>query len=259
MKKTVLIIDDVASLADLIRARILDEFDGRISVECLANEADLRRQLNACLAHETVLMVNAAFKPYPAATRCEFAGIRRTIKRGLRLTWLNQSPVIAYCTIPADPFLNLAVGSFFRRDPAHVYLNLAGFWDMNFRPVIEATAQIPGDQALKKFIYKYCRVELNDFINSVLHQLCKTYKLDSEVGRREFIDCLKHLERILDSATVDNGLLLNLKRAQSDLIEQENQVLAKRRIRSIREKLVELSDNLRKEEASLESPQGTLH
>jgi hypothetical protein len=142
--------------------------------------------------------------------------------------------------------LKLAVGSVFRCDPAHVYLNVAGLWNTNLRPVVEGAAPVPGDQALRKLISRSCRAELNEFVNRVLHHpLGKTYKLDSQVGRREFIDCFKHLERILDPITVDSSLLRDLKRVQRGLVNYEDlpakkEIEVRKKIRSIREKLKEV-------------------
>jgi len=169
----------------------------------------------------------------------------------LRLTWVNQTPAIAYCTVPAPDFLKVSVGRIFQDDPSHAYISVARLRDVRLRPVIESVTPVSDSKALQKLITEFCRSELSDFIDTAIHQpLEKPHKLSSKEGKGEIIGCLKHLQRILDPATVDRSLLLDLNRAVTDIAGGENLVLVKKRIASIRERLRELSERLKKEEAS---------
>lgn len=240
----VIILDDISALAELIRATLIRESGGRYTVDTTADEGGFKNFIDAEKAGGTVLMVNAAYKPFPSSSRNELAGVSRVIKRAIRLTWVNLCPVIAYCTIPPADFLGQQSASLFRGDAAHTYVNIAECGHSGLKEAVESARGVPNLDALRTTIYGHCRAELADIINSALHHpLSKVYKLATVGGRLEYLACLAQLLNVLRLTPDEEYELLELRRMISDP-DQGNSTEVKSRIAKVSGMLSRLSKSL---------------
>lgn len=224
--KNILILDDIPSLAELIQTWLRQDYNrNEITIGSFVDIAKFKERLEICNPIDTLLMINTSFKTDSTSYRFELYGIKGIIKLGLRITWFKLHPVIACGTIPEEELLNSPIGRIFASNQYHKYLNLIKLREIKFKSLINIVSPIPDDEMLKSVINEYCESELRVFISSIEHDLRRTDKLYSKEGRKEFLDCLAHLQKVIYDDCVNKskveetiGLLKEYKQKKHSLI-----------------------------------------
>lgn len=197
--KNILILDDMLSLAELIKTWLRQEYNGdEITIDCVVDVKKFIERLDKCNPMDTLCMINTCFKQDSTSYRFELYGIKEIIKLGLRIAWFKLHPVIAYSTIHEEELLIPPMGRIFASNQYHKYLNLVKLKEIKFKSLINTVSPIPDDKTLRSVINEYCESELGVFIRGIVHDILdKGYKLDSKEGRKEYVDCLTHLQKII--------------------------------------------------------------
>jgi hypothetical protein len=206
--KLVLILEDEKAILELLNKKLpqLKNIDIKISL----TEKDFKKQIDKLHSDQNIIFfVNICFKWDPSAKRSEFAGIKRIIKRGLRIQWLRREPVIAYGVLSEEELLNSKLGEIFKNfKDYHLYFDLKRLNELDLSSLIEEVKPIPNDETLKIIINSACLDELTEFLVGIKHDIGKTYKLDNEKERKEvFINNLRQLKTILSDEKIDKSLL----------------------------------------------------
>jgi hypothetical protein len=245
--RKVLILDDLVSLAKNITMRLRQDFGPRLPIACFNEERRFKSKLDKCKDDDTLILINASFKPFPKARRSEFAGLQRIIKRGLRINWLKRNPVIAYGTVSQSDLLFLRIGRIFEADASHTYLDMHEIERVNIRTLVDSMEPIADGLALRDAINATCVYQLAEFISSVEHQpLSKLDKLNSARGRRDFSRSLTHLRQILlDECPVDR---LRLQQTIKDLDDYDPLIkrAIQKNVECIRVELMSVVNSLRR-------------
>jgi len=200
--QTVLILDDIPSTADLVSSLFGSCFasSGPV-IERFADEVGFKRYLDNCDDQQTLLAINAAFKPDQHAYRYKLEGIRRIVKLAIRIKWLRRDAVLTYATIAVPELLQQETGEMFRCSPNHKYIDLAAARTAKLpdeiADLVECLSPIPNIQVLKEVIAGFCSSELIFHLGSQLHMLEKTYKLAWVEGRHEIADSLVQVSAVL--------------------------------------------------------------
>jgi hypothetical protein len=206
--KHILILEDEKAILELLNKKLSQLKN--INIKIFSTEGDFKKQIDKLHSDQnTIFFVNICFKWDPSAKRSEFAGIKRIIKRGLRIQWLRREPVIAYGVLSEDELLNSKLGEIFKNfKEYHLYFDLKRLNEIDLSSLIGEVKPIPNNEILKNIINSACLDELTEFLVSIKHDIGKTYKLDNKKEREEyFIKNLRQLGTVLSDEKIDKSLL----------------------------------------------------
>src|SRR5215216_4298400 len=205
----ILIVENMQWLAELIRDQIRKEYIYReISLEYCMDEKRFKEQLDKTNPDETLVISNSTFKSHTETGRFKLEGIKRLIKRGLRITWFKLHPVLVYGTIPEEEIFSSCDGRIFSANQSHKYFNLTMLRKSALRLLIERISPIQNEENLKTYINTFCAKELSEFVRSVEHHpLSKLYKLAYENERKEILYCLEHLQKLVYEDWINKSVL----------------------------------------------------
>lgn len=250
--QNILILDDISSLSDILSKKLKTEYANGLTIKRFTGEKEFKVQLDGSNQGDTLLMVNATFKSHAEAYRYRLEGLRRIVKLGLRITWLRLHPVIVYGTIPEEEMLGATHGGIFalkRSHKYHKYLSLTRIKYMGLKPLIDTVLPIPNEKELREVINESCISKLREFVGGLDHDtLSKTYKLDSESGRKEFSDSLIHLQKILYEDCIDKSLLSDTIKLLENFVPVALPTI-KKNVKSVRNRLNLLIEKLKQEES----------
>jgi hypothetical protein len=209
----VLILDDVVPTARAIGDRLIKECGNQLSVECFHNEAEFKIRLDEFddEQHQPVLIVNAAFRPFPHADSRKSIGLERVVKQGLRVSWLKRNPVIVYGPMSETEIRETNIGKIFNATDSHKYFEIGKLNDergFSFKKLLESITPVADDESLRLLINEFCLRELRDRLVSVKHNpLSKMHKLDSEGGRRQLLASLDYLQRAVSGGHLNQNMI----------------------------------------------------
>lgn len=240
----VLILDDITSLAELITDQISKAFSEKVSVDLCSTEQDFVKKLELYPAENTLVMVNAAFKPQEAETyRYKLNGIVRIVKLCLRITWQKLHPVIVYGILPEEELRKSAIGSIFTKNQNHRYLNLTQINETRIKSSFELSRPVASISELRLLITELCKDELYIYLKGAAHLLLKTNKLEEEIWREKFIDRLERLDKIIPDEYI-NKLFLRTAIRQLKYFKPNNFNSMIDKINHVREKITELMNKI---------------
>lgn len=236
MVTNILILDDLTSVAELIKVRLGQEGNlNKILITHCTNEVEFRREIDTSDPNDTLLMVNAAYKSSSTSYRFKMNGITQIIKSGLRIAWFKRHPVVAYCTLPKEEVLGNYGGDIFLSSRSHIYFNLTKIRETNLKSLIKKASCIQNDSSLRSFIYDFCARELKEFIGYVMHNYIRTdrtYQLDDQQDRSDLSNYIEHLQKILPDGCIRESiinetlaLLEGFRRSKRKIIEQNLELL----------------------------------